>query len=102
MGAYFCSFIFIHGLGGHAFKTWTNHRYNTPGDLCMWPRDLLARALHKRRRYGRYWTFGYNANTRDRDPHVIKTIEDAAEELLAALRQSGFAARLSSHVAILS
>jgi hypothetical protein len=62
----------------------------------MWPRDLLSRALHKRKRYGRYMTFGYNAGTKDRDPHVIKTIDDAAEQLLVALRQAGFAVRLSA------
>jgi hypothetical protein len=59
----------------------------------MWPRDLISRELHDRKLDGRYWTFGYGADmktTKDGNPHVIKTINEASEELLLALKQEGF------------
>ena len=89
------SFIFVHGLSGHAYKTFNckapDHRYST-----MWARDLLPQLLdceetpndhcnydgiHKR---GRYSTFGYEAKVLDPDA-ISGSIEDSARDLLDAI-----------------
>jgi hypothetical protein len=56
----------------------------------MWPRDFLEPELHKRQLDGRYWTFGYAADTTNRNPHAVKTINEASEQLLFDLDKAGF------------
>jgi hypothetical protein len=59
---------FIHGLGGHAFKSWSIDR----GFPQMWPRDFLPNDIKERpldphfpegpKLAGRFSTIGYRAN----------------------------------------
>ena len=89
------SFIFVHGLTGHAYKTFNrkvrNHRHSK-----MWARDLLPPVLDCKEipdgnckyngihKYGRYSTFGYQAKVLDPD-NVPVSIEDSARALLNAI-----------------
>ena len=75
----------MHGLGGHAFKTWSSDVLN--GDirtLKAWPRDFLPKRLMKDGVDARIYSLGYNAKViRKAAPNA--TISSAAEDLLAAL-----------------
>lgn len=85
------SLYFIHGLGGHAFGSWSFNR----GAPRMWPRDFLAKDLPNRPRHpsdpngprlaGRISTIGYNAHAQ-RTYSPTTTIEKAAEDLLERIR----------------
>ena len=86
------SFIFVHGLSGHAYNTFNckapDHRHSK-----MWARDLLPQVLDCREtpggyckyngihKHGRYSTFGYQAKVLDPDD-VPVSIEDSARALL--------------------
>ena len=48
------SIVFLHGLGGDSYSTWTDKSSGT-----MWPADLLPKI--ERFRKSRIMTFGYNA-----------------------------------------
>jgi hypothetical protein len=47
------SIVALHGLNGHAFKTWAHGETN-----CMWLRDLLPHDVDD----ARVLLYGYNAN----------------------------------------
>jgi hypothetical protein len=79
------SFFFVHDLGGHAFKSWTSG-IDSPDDLTMWPRDLLPQSLLKKGYSGRYSTIGYKASELSGSASALTTINSAAEDLLAVLR----------------
>ncbi|GAB1311439.1 hypothetical protein MFIFM68171_01649 [Madurella fahalii] len=82
---------FIHGLGGHAFGSWTLNK-SPPR---MWPRDFLAKDIPNRPRRpndpegpklaARISTIGYNAHAQ-RTHSSTTTIERAAEDLLEKVR----------------
>ena len=80
------SVYFVHGLGGHAFKTWSS---DVQGDsllsLKAWPRDFLPKRLTRERVNARVYSIGYNANViKKAAPNA--TIITAAEDLLMRLR----------------
>ncbi|KAH0562873.1 hypothetical protein GP486_002523 [Trichoglossum hirsutum] len=66
-------FLFIHGLGGHAFNSWTPGKKSST----MWPRDLLPVSLREKNLNGRFSIVGYKSSW--------ATIKQAAEELLEYL-----------------
>jgi len=78
------SFLFVHGLGGHPFKSWTSG-IESPIDLKMWPRDLLPQSLLEKGYSGRYSTVGYKAPGLRGRASTSATINRAAEDLLAVL-----------------
>lgn len=80
------SVYFVHGLGGHAFKTWSSDvQHGDIKTLKAWPRDFLPKRLMKDGVNARIYSLGYNANViRKAAPNA--TISSAAEDLLAALR----------------
>ena len=55
------SLVFVHGLGGHLYKTWSKN------DV-FWPRDLLSKDL----RNVRVMTFGYES-------HAVKFFEKVSQ-----------------------
>ena len=71
------SLVFVHGLGGHRYNTWSKNGV-------FWPRDLLTRDVQN----VRIITFGY-------DSYVVKLlgqvsrnqIHDHAQTLIADLRR---------------
>ncbi|KAK8199023.1 uncharacterized protein BKA78DRAFT_300874 [Phyllosticta capitalensis] len=52
---------FVHGLGGHRIKTWTESD-SRPVKNCCWPRDLLPQTLANQNSRIRVLSFGYDAN----------------------------------------
>ncbi|KAK4189032.1 hypothetical protein QBC35DRAFT_514333 [Podospora australis] len=82
---------FIHGLGGHAFRSWNAD----DGPTSMWPKDLLPAEIEERpmdpenehglKLAGRFSTIGYSANAQSSHP-ATTTIEKAAEDLLNSIR----------------
>lgn len=52
----------------------------------MWPRDLLPQSLLEKGYSGRYSTVGYKASGRREGASALTTINSAAEDLLAVLR----------------
>lgn len=81
---------FVHGLGGHAFNTWSTD----PDDhtqTCMWPRDILPKYLEESGIFGRYSTFGYPAGwfgSKSSGRLVKQSIEDAASWLFNDIANS--------------
>jgi hypothetical protein len=76
---YHVDIVAVHGLGGHAFNTWT-HRNNT-----MWLRDSALDELPKARIY----TFGYNSAVAfSRNTSSIRDYAAALLEALAAKRRA--------------
>ncbi|KAK3330784.1 hypothetical protein B0H66DRAFT_74682 [Apodospora peruviana] len=81
---------FIHGLGGHAFRSWATDK----GFPQMWPRDFLPNDVRERpldpknpngpRLAGRFSTIGYRASTVN-TWSATTTIDRAAENLLGAI-----------------
>ncbi|KAI9714109.1 MAG: hypothetical protein M1828_001231 [Chrysothrix sp. TS-e1954] len=79
-------FVFLHGLGGHAFHTWALKKGGS-SNVVMWPRDLLPEyLLEERKLSGRYWVLGYNASPSDRGS-ALTTIEGAARNLINLLNE---------------
>ena len=70
----FCSIVAVHGLGGHAFNTWTH-----PGTDTCWVRDLL----HDRLPGTRIMVFGYNAKRLHHNAEL--DFLDVAGQLIAGL-----------------
>jgi hypothetical protein len=72
------SIVFVHGFGGHPYKTWSLE------DI-FWPRDLLVNDIHN----VRIMTFGYDAS-----PAMVfrgkntETVEIVASNLLMELSES--------------
>ena len=84
---YICaSIIYIHGLGGDAFKTWTADNGR------MWPRDLVPQVMPS----VRVMTFGYDS--RWAFSPSVADIKDFAADLLRRLRWI----RLSTSVGYIS
>ena len=79
------SFLFVHGLGRHPFKSWTSG-IDSPDKLIMWPRDLLPQSLWEKGYRGRYSTVGYKASGLRGGASALSIINSAAEDLLAVLR----------------
>ena len=79
------SFLFVHGLGRHPFKSWTSG-IDSPDKLIMWPRDLLPQSLWEKGYRGRYSTVGYKASGLRGGASALSIINSAAENLLAVLR----------------
>ena len=77
------SFVFVHGFGGHAFKTF-NQRKDADEAGCMWCRDLLPNELRQSGFFGRYSTFGYESKW-TRGSEDKREIIELAEELLNGL-----------------
>lgn len=66
----FCaSIIAVHGLGGHAFRTWASQ------DQFMWLRDALPRQIPD----ARVMTYGYNSALFD--SQTVANIRDFAKRL---------------------
>jgi hypothetical protein len=79
MSAY--SLVFIHGLDGHPFETWTDSQNHV-----FWPRDLMPSVLPGTR----VLTYGYNEDTRGN--RLTSNLRDSARSLmhrLMAIRQQG-------------
>lgn len=82
---------FIHGLGGHAYRTWSTDK-DFPH---MWPKDFLPNSIKERplnadnpygpKLAGRFSTIGYRASAMD-TWSATTTIERAAENLLSTIR----------------
>ena len=80
------SFYFVHGLGGHPYKTFhARSSENKPG--CMWPQELLPEYLARAGYFARFSTVGYNASLAKEEGEET-TITVAAEELLNDIAQS--------------
>ena len=80
------SFYFVHGLGGHAYKTF-HAQSNDNKAGCMWPRDLLPESLALAGYFARYSTFGYNASLAKEEGEET-TLPVVAEELLNDIADS--------------
>ena len=79
-----CSVYFVHGLGGHAFRTWCSDADDDITKMTAWPRDLLPKGFLRENINARVFTLGYNANSVKRAaPNA--TIQSTAEDLLAHL-----------------
>lgn len=75
---------FVHGLGGHAFRTWCSDADDDITKMTAWPRDLLPKGFLRENINARVFTLGYNANSVKRAaPNA--TIQSTAEDLLAHL-----------------
>lgn len=78
------SIYFVHGIGGHAFKTWCSDVDDDIKNLKSWPRDFLPKGLLRKEIDARVFTLGYNANIfRGAAPNA--DITSTAENLLASL-----------------
>lgn len=71
------SFIFLHGLNGHAFRTFSCVDHD--GAITMWPRDFLKHNFPQ----SRIMTYGYNANVFKETSLAVR--EDFKNALLASL-----------------
>lgn len=79
-----CSVYFVHGWGGHAFRTWRSDADDDITKITAWPRDLLPKRFGRENINARIFTLGYNANfIRRAAPNA--TIQSTAEDLLAHL-----------------
>ncbi|KAI9751645.1 MAG: hypothetical protein M4579_005970 [Chaenotheca gracillima] len=76
-----CDIYFVHGLGGHAFRTWTSDANESPA---MWPQDFLPERFEQRKIRVRISTLGYTANVRG-DVSPNDTLENAASSLLSRI-----------------
>lgn len=76
---------FLHGLGGHAFDTWSfDVSHDKFESLKAWPRDFLPGRLSGENINARIYTLGYNANmVKNAAPNA--TIDSFAEDLLSVL-----------------
>lgn len=75
----------MHGLGGHAFKTWASDvRNSNIESLKAWPRDFLPDRLFAEEIQARIYTLGFNANLM-KNAAPDATISSAAEDLLGSL-----------------
>lgn len=85
--------FFIHGLGGHAYRSWSTDR-----DLSqMWPKDFLPHDIKERplnpnhptslNLAGRFSTVGYRASVQG-TYSATTTIEKAAENLISTIQIS--------------
>ncbi len=84
------SIYFIHGLGGHAFNTWSSEiRREDLGTIKTWPQDFLPSRLREEGIQACIYTISYSANIASKAARD-GTIENAAEDLLNRLcGQSG-------------
>lgn len=57
------SIIAVHGLGGHAFRSWTFRGPGSNGAGAMWLRDFLPDEISQ----SRIMTYGYNSDILDTD-----------------------------------
>lgn len=71
--------IFVHGLGGHCYRTWTKNH----DSAAFWPGNWLP--LEPEIQAARILTFGYNAKWRGATKS-ISTVTDFAKELLFEMR----------------
>lgn len=71
--------IFVHGLGGHCYRTWTKKH----DSATFWPGNWLP--LEPEIQAARILTFGYNAKWRGATKS-ISTVTDFAKELLFEMR----------------
>jgi len=77
--------IFIHGVGGHPFDTWTADKSGT-----FWPRDILPKDIP----YCRILTYGYDKSSSG----SVSAIADAfLEELVESRHQSPEASLVPNH-----
>src|SRR5436190_248919 len=74
--------FFVHGLGGHAFRTWSTDDAGFPR---MWPRDFLPSSIASNGLAGRFSTIGYSAKALN-TYSATTTIQRAAENLLMQIR----------------
>ncbi|MCJ1461653.1 hypothetical protein MMC07_000250 [Pseudocyphellaria aurata] len=75
---------FVHGLGGHAFRSWCSDADDDITKMTAWPRDFLPKGLLREGIKARIFSLGYNANSvRGAAPNA--TIQSTAEDLLAHL-----------------
>lgn len=86
--------VFVHGLNGHPYNTWTTHAAGNKSVDVFWPRDLLPKYLPT----CRILTYGYDANvTSFTDPQGVSKsrIHNHAEDFAARLaaNRSGFLER---------
>ena len=73
----FTSIVFVHGLGGHMYRTWSK-------DEIFWPKDLLGGDVQNIR----VITFGYSSSVSGRSWQVSQDqIRDHARALLGDLRR---------------
>ena len=71
------SLVFVHGLGGHRYNTWSKNGV-------FWPKDLLGKDIQN----VRIITFGYDSNAVRRLGRVSRNqIHDHARTLVADLRR---------------
>lgn len=81
-----CSVYFVHGLGGHAFRTWCSDADGDITKVNAWPRDLLPKAFLRENINAQIFTLGYNASPAKRTaPNA--TIQSTAEDLLTQLME---------------
>ena len=72
-----CSLVFVHGLGGHWYSTWSKNGV-------FWPKDLLGEDIEN----VRIITFGYDSNVVKLLGRVSRNqIHDHARTLVADLRR---------------
>jgi hypothetical protein len=74
--------FFVHGLGGHAFRTWSTDDAGFPQ---MWPRDFFPNDVKANGLAGRFSTIGYSAKALS-TYSATTTIQRAAENLLMQIK----------------
>lgn len=80
------SVYFVHGINGHAYSTFAS-RATDPRHSCLWPKDILPEALERAGYFGRYLTFGYDADVR-RGKYSPSELQETAEQLLNNMESS--------------